>query len=99
MGAAIIADVDAAPVLESGEHVKPDGRQRPIAVHETSIEQSSQQWTRGRTNAQFFGFFSRLLVVNDCQTKPRLGCAYLEMTLMNFDYWGAVNFVAIIIGR
>ena len=82
MGAAIITDVDAAPVLESGEHVKPDGRQR-----------------RGRTNAQFFGFFSRLLVVNDCQTKPRLGCAYLEMTLMNFDYWGAVNFFAIIIGH
>lgn len=31
--------------------------------------------------------------------KPRRsGCAYLEMTLMNFDYWGAVNFFAIIIG-
>jgi hypothetical protein len=26
------------------------------------------------------------------------GCAYLEMPLMNFDYWGAVNFFAIIIG-
>jgi hypothetical protein len=32
-------------------------------------------------------------------TKPRLGCAYLEMTLMNFDYWGAMNFFAIIIGH
>ena len=78
MGAAIIADVDAAPVLESGEHVKPDGRQRPIAVHETSIEQSSQQWTRGRTNAQFFGFFSRLLVVNDCQQNPAWGAHILK---------------------
>jgi hypothetical protein len=25
--------------------------------------------------------------------------AYLEMTLMNFDDWGAVNFFAIIIGH
>jgi len=38
--------------------------------------------------------------VNDCQTKlAEAGCAYLEMTLMNFDYWGAVNFFAIIIGH
>jgi hypothetical protein len=26
-------------------------------------------------------------------------CAYLEITLMNFDYRGAVNFLAIIIGH
>jgi hypothetical protein len=39
------------------------------------------------------------LVVKDCQTSPaEAGCACLGM-LMNFDYWGAVNFFAIIIGH
>jgi hypothetical protein len=33
------------------------------------------------------------------ETPPKRGRAYLEMTLMNFDYWGAVNYFAIIIGR
>jgi hypothetical protein len=41
----------------------------------------------------------RPLVVKDCQTKPRRSGVYPEMTLMNFDYWGAVNFFAIIIGH
>jgi hypothetical protein len=31
--------------------------------------------------------------------RAEAGCAYLEMKLMNFDYWGAVNFFAIIIGH
>jgi hypothetical protein len=39
-------------------------------------------------------------VREDCQTNPaEAGCAYLEMTLMNFDYGGTVNFFAIIIGN
>jgi hypothetical protein len=39
-------------------------------------------------------------VVNDCQTKPRRsGVRISRMTLVNFDYWGAVNFFAIIIGH
>jgi len=33
------------------------------------------------------------------QNPAEAGCAYLEMTLMNFDYGGAVNFFAIIIGH
>jgi hypothetical protein len=39
-------------------------------------------------------------VARDCKPKPRRSAVfYLEMTLMNFDYWSAVNFLAIIIGH
>jgi hypothetical protein len=33
------------------------------------------------------------------QTPAEAGCVHLETTLMNSDYWGAVNFFAVIIGH
>jgi hypothetical protein len=76
---------NALDVLVQGSH---DANSKSFVA--CSIEErKGRRWRRKR----------RLFVKTAKQNPAEAGCAYLEMTLMNFDYGGTVNFFAIIIGN